>query len=70
MWAYIFVNKKKKKKKKRQVFALFLKAFSWETDLSVTLGDFTVKKIKQNETKQKQNKKTHTHTQLGREIGI
>ena len=25
---------------------LFLKAFSWETDLGVTLGDFTVKKLK------------------------
>ena len=24
-------------------FLLFLKAFSWETDLLVTLGDFTVK---------------------------
>ena len=27
-------------------FLLFLKAFSWETNLRVTLGDFTVKKLK------------------------
>ena len=27
-------------------FLLFLKAFSWETDLLVALGDFTVKKRK------------------------
>ena len=27
-------------------FLLFLKAFTWETDLWVTLGDFTVKKCK------------------------
>ena len=33
---------------------LFLKAFSWETDLWVTLGDFTVKK--KNKTKQKNRK--------------
>ena len=36
----------KKKKKKAMVFLLFLKAFSWETDLWVTLGDFTVKNAK------------------------
>ena len=39
-------KKKKKKKKKRGGFLLFLKAFSWETDLWVTLGDFTVKNAK------------------------
>ena len=33
-------------KKKATVFLLFLKSFSWETDLWVTLGDFTVKKRK------------------------
>ena len=33
----------KKKKKKGDGFLLFLKAFSWETDLWVTLGDFMVK---------------------------
>ena len=33
-------------KKKGDGFALFLKAFSWEIDLWVTLGDFTVKKRK------------------------
>ena len=43
MWAYI-VAKKKKKKKKKTGFLLFLIAFSWETDVWVTLGDFTVKK--------------------------
>ena len=32
-------------KKKRQV-RLFLKAFAWETDLWVTLGDLTVKNAK------------------------
>ena len=32
-------------KKKRRIL-LFLIAFSWETDLCVTLGDFTVKKRK------------------------
>ena len=37
---------KKKKKKKGDGFLLFLKSFSWETDLWVTLGDFTVKKWK------------------------
>ena len=31
-------------KKSRRVL-LFLKAFSWETDLWVTLGDFTVKNV-------------------------
>ena len=30
-------------RKKGDGFLLFLKAFSWETDLSVTLGDFSVK---------------------------
>ena len=34
----------RKKKKKGDWLLLFLKAFSWETDLWVTLGDFTVKK--------------------------
>ena len=33
-------------KKKGDEFLLFLKAFSWETDLWVTLGDFGVKKRK------------------------
>ena len=33
-------------KKKPTGFFLFLKAFSWETDLWVTLGDFTVKNAK------------------------
>ena len=32
--------------KKGDGFLLFLKAFSWETDLWVTLGDFVVKKRK------------------------
>ena len=31
-------------RKKGDGFLLFLKVFSWETDLSVTLGDFTEKK--------------------------
>ena len=31
------------KKKKGDRLLLFLKAFAWETDLWVTLGDFTVK---------------------------
>ena len=31
-------------RKKGDGFLLFLKAFSWETDLLVTLGDFTGKK--------------------------
>ena len=35
-----------RKKKKTDRFLLFLKAFSWETDLWVTLGDFTVKNAK------------------------
>ena len=34
------------KKKKATGFCSFLKAFSWETDLWVTLGDFTVQKRK------------------------
>ena len=33
-------------RKKGDGFLLFLKAFSWETDLYVTLGDFTVKNAK------------------------
>ena len=33
-------------RKKGDGFLLFLKAFSWETDLWVTLGDFAVKKPK------------------------
>ena len=33
-------------RKKADGFLLFLKAFSWEIDLSVTLGDFTVKNAK------------------------
>ena len=33
-------------RKKGDGFLLFLKAFSWETDLLVMLGDFTVKKCK------------------------
>ena len=33
-------------KKKLTGFCSFLKAFSWETDLWVTLGDFTRKKCK------------------------
>ena len=33
-------------RKKGDGFLLFLKAFSWETDLWVTLVDFTVKKVK------------------------
>ena len=34
------------KKKKSDRFRLFLKAFAWETDLWVTLGDLTVKNAK------------------------
>ena len=33
-------------RKKGDGFLLFLEAFSWETDLWLTLGDFTVKKCK------------------------
>ena len=33
-------------RKKGDGFLLFLKAFSWETDLLVMLGDFTVKNTK------------------------
>ena len=42
-------------KKGRRIFALllFLKTFSWETDLLVTLGDFMAKKKK----KKKKNRK-------------
>ena len=40
MWAYSFA------KKKGDGVLLFLKAFYWETDLLVTLGDFTVKNAK------------------------
>ena len=36
----------KKKKKKGDGFSLFLNAFSWETNVWVTLGDFTVKNAK------------------------
>ena len=39
IWAYSFAEK-------TDEFLLFLKAFSWETDLCVTLGDFTVKKTR------------------------
>ena len=39
-----------------QRHSLFLKAFSWETDLWVRLGDFTVKKKKRNKTKTKNRK--------------
>ena len=42
IWTYGFAKKKKKKKKCNR-FLLFLKVFSWETDLWVTLGDFVVK---------------------------
>ena len=35
----------------RRRVLLFLKAFSWETDLWVTLGDFTVKKMQNLEEK-------------------
>ena len=34
------------RKKKGNRVLLFLKAFSWETDPRVTLGDFTVKNAK------------------------
>ena len=51
----VLQKKKKKKKKKRDRFLLFLKEFSWETYLWVTLDDFTVKKKK---TKQNKTKKT------------
>ena len=37
IWAYSF-------EKKADRFLLFLKAFSWETNLLVMLRDFTVKK--------------------------
>ena len=33
-------------RRKADCFLLFLKAFPWETDLWVTLGDFTVKNVK------------------------
>ena len=36
-------NKTKQTKKKQRIFAVF-KSISWESDLWVTLGDFTVKK--------------------------
>ena len=36
----------RREKAKGDGFLLFLKAFSWEADLLVTLGDFTVKKRK------------------------
>ena len=41
IWAYSFA-----KKKQSDGFLLFLKAFSWETNLWVTLDAFTVKKRK------------------------
>ena len=41
IWAYSFAEKKSD-----GFFAQF-KAFSWETDLWVTLGDFTVKTQKE-----------------------
>ena len=46
LFELIVLQKKKKKKKNSQWVLLFLKAFSWETDLWVMLGDFTVKKCK------------------------
>ena len=36
----------KQKKKKAEGFLLLLKAFSWETDFWVTVGNFTVKHVK------------------------
>ena len=43
--------------KRRRWDLLFLKAFSWETDLWVTQGDFALKnKTKQNKTKQNKNR--------------
>ena len=39
-------KQKKTKKKKTDGFLLFLKAFSWETDLLVTQSDLTVKNSK------------------------
>ena len=46
-------------RKETEGFLLFLKALSWETDLWVTLRDFTVKK-----------KKKKKKLKLGREIYI
>ena len=46
IWAY------SPAKKKGDGFLLFLKAFSWETDLCVTLDDFTVKKKKKKKKKE------------------
>ena len=43
IWAYSFVTKNKQTNKANG-FLLFLKAFSWEADLWVRLGDFTLKK--------------------------
>ena len=40
------VLQKKKKKNKGNGLLLFLKAFSWETNVWVMLGDFTVKNTK------------------------
>ena len=40
IWTYSFLRKQGDK------FLLFLKVFSWETDLWVMLGEFTVKKCK------------------------
>ena len=49
---------KNKNKKKNRIFAVF-KSISWETDLWVALGDFTVKKRKEKKKKP---------AKLGREI--
>ena len=55
IWAYSFATKTKqnktkqkqnKNKNKNNRFLLFLKAFSWETDLWVMIGDFTLKNVK------------------------
>ena len=46
--------------KKADGFLLFLKAFSWETDLWVTLGDFMVK------TQNWEGKSAFNENQLGR----
>ena len=53
IWAYSLAKKTKQNKTKTKTkqnkndgFLLFLKAFSWETDLWVTLDDFTVMNTK------------------------
>ena len=48
-------TKKQTNKQKTDGFLLFLEAFSWETNLWVTLGDFYGKNKKQKQ-KQKQKK--------------